>query len=166
MSIRKVMTLAALALAVAALAPASALAKSGGTDRPVKGSGSGTVSIYLPTFAITGDLTGAATHLGEYTAHVEATGTLTPEGTVLATGTQTTVADNGDQLTGPVTITGPAPSTTVHQTTAVMTVTGGTGRFAGASGTLTTTSEATPFSFDGVTLLESLETTTTGDISY
>jgi hypothetical protein len=165
MSRRKMLTLASLALAVAALSPASAVAKAGGADRPVKDTGSGTVSINVQTGAVTGDFTGVATHGGEYTGHLEATITAaTPEGVVVE-GTQTIVADNGDQITGDVTITGPG-TTTAHQTTGIMTVTGGTGRFADASGTITTTSEATPFSFDGVTLLEHVEYTGTGEISY
>ena len=166
MSIRKLITLAGLALAVVAIGPAPALANAGGTDRPAKGSGSGIVSINVQTGAITVDAAGVGTGVGEYTSHIDATLAFTPEGTVRAPGTQTVVADNGDQLTGTVIITGPAPTTGVHQTMSVMTVTGGTGRFADATGTLTTTSVTTPFSFDGVTLLESTEFTYTGEVSY
>ena len=166
MSIRKALTLAGLVLALAVLSPASTLAKAGGTDRPVHGSGPGTVSINVQTFAIAGDLTGVVSHLGKFTARVEATGSLTPEGTTVATGTVTFVAADGDRLTGDVTITGPAPTTSVHENLTITTITGGTGRFAHASGTMRTTGVITPFSFDGVTLLESIETTTRGRISY
>jgi hypothetical protein len=47
-----------------------------------------------------------------------------------------------------------------------MNVTGGTGRFADASGTATIDSVAPPFSFDGVTLLERIDYMVTGDLSY
>ena len=53
-----------------------------------------------------------------------------------------------------------------HTTTIVMTVTGGTGRFSDASGTLTAITEVSPISFDGVTLVNSVEGTVTGQISY
>ncbi len=167
MSTRKGTLLASLAVVVAALSPASAPADIGGTDRPVKGSGSGLVSINTQALTLTADATGAISHLGEnVTAHVDAhlVGQ-TPDGVILQ-GTQTVVADNGDQLTGTVTITGPGPTLSVHPTTAVMTVAGGTGRFADASGTITIDSIATPFSFDGVTLLERIDFTVTGDLSY
>jgi hypothetical protein len=47
-----------------------------------------------------------------------------------------------------------------------MTVTGGTRRFADADGTLIVNNVATPFSFDGVTLLERIDATITGNLSY
>jgi hypothetical protein len=167
MSIRKTITLVGLTLAVAALIPASGLAKAGGTERPVNGSGSGIVSINVGTGAVTADASGVATHLGDYTTHIDARIVkLNPDGTVVVQGTQTVVADNGDHLTGPVTITGPAPTTSVHPSTAVMTVTGGTGRFADANGTLIVNNVATPFSFDGVTLLEKIDAAITGNLSY
>jgi hypothetical protein len=166
MSIRKAITLAGLALAVAALSPASAPAKAGGTDRPVKGSASGMDSVNTKTLAITADATGIISHLGETTAHFEADGALTPQGTVAASGTFTLVADNGDLLTGTFTLAGPAPSFSVHTVRIVMTITGGTGRFADASGELTTTQRVTPFSFDGVTLRQASEGPVRGQISY
>ena len=59
MSIRKLITLAGLALAVVAIGPASALANAGGTDRPVKGTISGTVSLNVLTGAFTADAIGS-----------------------------------------------------------------------------------------------------------
>lgn len=166
MSMRKATVLAGLVLAVAALSPVSALAKAGGTDRPVKGIASGTVSINVPGLAVTGDFTGIVAHLGKVTSHLDAGIALTPQGTAVVTGAQTVVGANGDQLTGDVTITGPAPTPGVHSNIGVITVTGGTGRFEDASGELRVNSEATPFSFDGVTLLESLESKLRGRLSY
>ncbi len=165
MSTRKATMLAGLALALVALSPASATAAAGGTDRPMKGTASGTVSVNVQTLAISADLAGVSTHLGKYTAHVEANGTLTPQGTI-ATGPITLVASNGDQLTGIFTLNGPAPTPNVHTAEVVVTFTGGTGRFADASGTVRSTPELTPFAFDGVTLLERSEGPVRGRISY
>ena len=143
MSIRKLITLAGLALAVVAISPASAPAKAGGTDRPVKGTSSGTVSLNVLTGAFTADAAGVGTHLGEYTVAIEGTVAITPEG-AFGSGTATIVAANGDQMTGTVTLATPGQPSVAHTTTSVMTVTGGTGRFADASGTLTTITEVTP----------------------
>ena len=57
MSIRKTTMLAGLVLVLVALSPASALANAGGTDRPGKGTVSGTASINVQTLGLTGELT-------------------------------------------------------------------------------------------------------------
>lgn len=158
MSVRKAMTLACLALALAILSPASALAKD---DRPVKGTGSGTISLDPLTGAFTGDATGVSSHLGNYTVHLEGAGAPTPEGTFAGGGTVTIVAANGDRLTGTFTLTRTGPSTTV-----VVKITGGTGRFADASGTLTVICLTGPSSQVGQMLLSTIECTMTGQISY
>ena len=53
-----------------------------------------------------------------------------------------------------------------HTTTLVSTATGGTGRFSGASGTVTSVLEVTPISFNGVTLVNRIVGTRSGQISY
>ena len=166
MSTRKATMLAGLALALVALSPASALAKAGGTDRPVKGTVSGTVSVNVQTLAMTADASGVATHLGKYSTSLEGTVAITAEGTA-GSGTQTIVAANGDQATATYTLSTPGlPTTAAHTTTLVTTVTGGTGRFSDASGTLTSTTAVSPISFDGVTLVNGSEGTVRGRISY
>jgi hypothetical protein len=165
MSMRKLITLAGLALAVVALGPASALANAAGTDRPVKGTISGTVSLNVLTGAFTADATGVATHLGDNTVSLEGAVAITPEG-VFGSGTGTIVAADGDQMIGTFTLETPGQPGVAHTTTIVMTVTGGTGRFSDASGTLTSISEVSPISFDGVTLVNSVEGTVTGQVSY
>jgi hypothetical protein len=165
MSMRKLMTLAGLALAVAAISPASAPAKAGGTDRPVKGTISGTVSLNVLTGAFTADAMGLTTHDGEYTVSLEGAVAITQEG-VFGSGTGTIVAANGDQMTGTFTLETPGQPGVAHTTTIVMTVTGGTGRFSDASGTLTSINEVSPISFDGVTLVNSVDGTVTGQVSY
>jgi hypothetical protein len=165
MSMRKTTTLAGLVLAVAALSPASALAKAGGADRPVKGTVSGTVRANVQALAITGEGTGVAAHLGRFTSSLEGAITIAPEGTE-GGGTQTIVAANGDQLTGTFTLATPGLPSEAHTTTLVTTVTGGTGRFSDARGTLRSVLEVIPISFDGMTLVNGVEGTVRGRISY
>jgi hypothetical protein len=80
------------------------------------------------------------------------------------------VAANRDQLTGTWTVTGPLPSGDVHPTTTVLTIKGGTGRFADASGTITSQNLVTPTCFAGPScpgqLLETLKGGLSGQISY
>lgn len=163
MSIRKGITLAGLALAAVALGPTPALATA--KDLPVRGTISGTAGVNVQTLGLTVDFTGVATHLGEYTAHQEGTLQITPEGTE-GSGTVTIVAADGDQATGAFTLATPGLPTEPHTTTGVTTITGGTGRFSDASGTLRTTTETSPISFDGVTLVNSVEGTVRGRVSY
>jgi hypothetical protein len=154
-------TALALVLALAVLSPASALAKPGGTDRPVKGAGSGTISLDPQTGAFTGDAEGVSSHLGKYTVHLEGTGAPTPEANFSGSGTVTIVAANGDRMTGTFTLTTTGPTTTV-----VVTINDGTGRFADASGTLTVICLTSPWSQVGQTLLSEIECRMTGQISY
>ena len=162
---RNLTMLAGLALAVVALSPASASANVGGTDRPFIGTFSGTTRLNVLTGAMTADSGGVATHLGEYTSSLEGTVTITPTG-VFGSGTQTTVAANGDELTGTYILSTPGAPGVAHTTTIVSTATGGTGRFSDASGTLTSVAEVSPISFNGVTLVNSNEGASTGQISY
>jgi hypothetical protein len=167
---QKGLILGILVLALVALSPASAAAKAGGTDRPVKGTASGTVTVTLGApLGITIDLTGVATHAGKYSLHLEADGEIIG-GEVVGNGTFTVVAANGDQVTGPVVFSGPLPSGDVHTTTAVLTITGGTGRFADASGTITSQNLVTPTCFAEPScpglIIETLESQLTGQISY
>ena len=162
---RNLMTFAGLALAVVALGPASASANAGGTDRPHMGTVSGTVSLNVLPGVLTADANGVATHIGVFTTSLEGRVALTPTGT-FGSGTQKIVAANGDELTGTYTLATPGAPATAHTTTIVTTVTGGTGRFADASGTLTSVVEVSPISFGGGVLVNSAEGTTVGQISY
>src|SRR3954465_7271396 len=112
----KAILTAGLILALGVLAPVGALGKAGGTDRPVKGTASGTVIGTLTSpLGITIDLTGNVTHLGKYGVHIDAVGVIRG-GEVVGDGTFTAVAANGDQLTGPTTFTAPLPGGNVHTT--------------------------------------------------
>ena len=167
---KKAVITTSLVLALAALIPASALAKAGGTDRPVKGTTSGTATGTLTSpLAITIDLTGVATHLGKYSVHVDAIGAISG-GEVVGDGTFTVVAASGDQVTGTTTFTAPLPTGNVHTTTAFLMITGGTGRFADASGTITSPNLETPICFAEPScpglIINGLEGKLTGQISY
>jgi hypothetical protein len=161
MAIRKAILLIALVLAVTALSP-TALALAGDTDRPVSGSVSGTATGTIGlTFAAEG--TGTLTHLGRVTTTIEGTIDNTNQiGRVALNGTITFVSANGDQLTG--TFSGTADQN--REVTLLVTITGGTGRFLGASGTLTVTGSNTTTIFADLSFVASFEFPFTGEISY
>ena len=129
-------------LALVVVAPEVAAAKAGGTDRPWKGSLSGPVTIDTSTvpFQATSEGTGTVAHLGKVTYRVDFTITPEADGTFTLAGTVEFVAANGDQVftafTGSAQPTGPVAGTTA---TTNATITGGTGRFEGASGSITST---------------------------
>lgn len=165
------MSISGLAVAVVALSAASALAKAGGTDRPLACTFSGNARISLePPLPWAGDGAGVCTHFGEYTVHAEGTSELGPSG-LAGTGTTTFVAANGDQITGSVVLTTADPAPGIHTGTVVTTITGGTGRFTDATGVLTTTATSTSFTVVGecpaCTVFRNDDVgTITGTISY
>jgi hypothetical protein len=103
---------------------------------PMKGSVHVNVT-YRPDFPnmliyIQGDGTGNATHLGKFTVHYEVVLNLQ---TQVGTGTAIIVAANGDQLfTDNVGTVAPTGNPNENQIVETYTITGGTGRFEGASG--------------------------------
>jgi hypothetical protein len=132
-------------LALAVLAPGVAVAKRGGTDRPSKVTSSGTQTLNVATtpFQATNVGTARVSHLGKSTFSSTYTVTLTGGNTFTIAGNQTVVAANGDMLflsfTGSGTFSGTFGIDQTTETSVVWTVTGGTGRFADASGSLTGT---------------------------
>ena len=121
------------ALVLVALAgPASA------SDRvPFRGSLAGTATVTPlkpPIVAVRNEATGTATHLGRFT--LEAPHTVN-KATLTAVGTYLITAANGDTITanlaGTATMVNPPNVISITETA---TVTGGTGRFAGASGSI------------------------------
>lgn len=120
---------------------------------PFKGSfqGSQTLTPLTPPFGtVDGSATGTATHLGEFTVAFPHTVNFV---TRTGVGTYTFTAANGDTLTGD--FTGQAQGGPVVSIVEQVTVSGGTGRFAGASGTFTVQRQFDPStgstqgSFDG-----------------
>jgi hypothetical protein len=156
---------AGLVLALVALAPASALAKAGGTDRPWKSSATATATLDLVTLCATSAGSGQATHLGKVTQNLTIALTPTGPGTFTGVGTTTIVAANGDQLFG--TFTEALTTTGPHIGFAfVITITGGTGRFADASGRMTGTGSSVITSIVGATATSHQTFDSEGTILY
>ena len=135
MKIRRALFLAVVAATAVSLA--SVTASAAAAETPLKGTFNGieTGETVFPIRSITREGTGNATYLGKYTSH------LTGEINLLtshATGDATFTAANGDTLT--TTGDGQATPTTtpgVLSIVEVYTITGGTGRFADATGAFT-----------------------------
>ena len=120
------------AFAVSLASVASAVA----AETPFKGTFSAveTDQLAFPILSVNREGTGTATYLGKYTEHATfhvdvRTGS--------ATGTATFTAANGDTLTASVVGQGTTTGPTTRSIVEVYTITGGTGRFAGATGTFT-----------------------------
>ncbi len=134
MKIRRPLSLAVFAAAAVSLASIAASAVA--AETPFKGTvhADETVVPSPPTASLTRDGTGTATYLGRYTEHIVMTINLP---TLSSTGTATFTAANGDTLAatvlGQATRTGPTTLSIVER----YTITGGTGRFADATGTFT-----------------------------
>jgi hypothetical protein len=126
-----------VAFAVTALSPSAAPAAHG-TARPLTGTGTGTLTLNLATGAATSDFTGHLSPLGAETGYDNLTFTLTGPSTFSYTGTRTFVVANGDKLFSAITGKGTLTRTTA-KSTETDTITGGTGRFARASGTYSDT---------------------------
>jgi hypothetical protein len=143
MTINKAIALAGLVLALAILSPASALADAGGY-RPLNGTGSSTITLDLQNGFITADGSGFSTHFAHYTVHFAGWARpstvdppLPPLRKLEAEGEMTLAAQNGDELYGDFHVwTGNFLLGAAHDDTMVVTITGGSGRFQGADGTL------------------------------
>jgi hypothetical protein len=133
MKIRRVLF---VVVAAAAVSLASVAVSAVAAERPLKGTVAADEIVVPtpPTASLTRDGTGTATHLGRYTEHIVMTIHLP---TLSSTGTATFTAANGDTLTatvlGQATRTGPTSLSIVEN----YTITGGTGRFADATGSFT-----------------------------
>jgi hypothetical protein len=162
------MTLLSLAL----VAPQAGFAKPGGTDRPLKGKGTQTVTFSVATTPFPATLEGTArvSHLGKSTNTSSFTILVTGPTTFSVAGTATIVAANGDQLftsfTGAGESTGPFSVGQTTETTATHTVTGGTGRFTDASGTFTAIVSGEIVSIVGLTATSDQTYKLSGRISY
>jgi hypothetical protein len=164
----KAIGVAALMVGLVFAGSAPASANAGGTDRPVRGTVSGTVRLNLVTNQFVAETAGVTGHLGRGSARVEGSGGFLPDRSFAGSGEAVIVAANGDEVHGDATVTTtPFTSEEVeHTTTLVITVTGGTGRFDGATGTVTSVMLITPIGVEGTTLVNGVEGTTRGRISY
>jgi hypothetical protein len=93
-----------------------------------------TVEVVFPTLSVTRDGTGTATYLGKFTEHTTLQVNIP---TSHATGAATFTAANGDTLTASVVGQGTSTGPTTRSIVEVYTITGGTGRFADATGSFT-----------------------------
>ena len=127
------LALAALTLLVLACPVAA------GQQVPFHGSLAGvfTITATSPFADVSANLTGNATHLGRFTLALPHTVNLAAMPLPTAIGTFVFIAANGDMVSG--TFTGAVDSVAppVFHVTEIATITGGTGRFAGATGSFT-----------------------------
>ncbi len=165
-NMRKAIMIAGLILALGVLAPAGALGKAGGTERPIKAHASGTTVFDNPTLTFVSDATGTMSHLGKTTAHFDGALTLTGPSAFDVAGSYVTVAANGDQLFATFAGSGTLDASGNATGTTTTTFTGGTGRFAGASGTATGPFSQVLTSTDGTTSTFAFDTSLRGTISY
>ena len=123
-------------VAASAVSLASSAVSAVAAETPFKGTLNAVETSHLvfPIASVDRQGTGTATHLGRYTEHA------TLQVNVLtgsSTGTSTFTAANGDTLTASITGQSTRTSPGVLSIVEVYTITGGTGRFAGATGTIT-----------------------------
>ena len=165
MSLRRFVFLTGLVLALAATSPSAALAAAHGTDRPLTGTNTGTGTLNLDTGAQTVNFSGQLSHLGADTGHADLTLTFTSASTFTYTGTRTFVAANGDEVFSAVMGSGTSTPPTA-ESTETDTITGGTGRFAGATGTYTNTVSSVIVSVTDTTVTTRVTAAVQGQISY
>ena len=161
--------LAGAVLAFALLGASAALADTGGTNRPFQATLSGSsVADFstLSTGSLVQDLTGNESHLGRVTVHDTGAFTLTGPKSFTFSGTEVVTAANGDQLFEAFSGSGSTDAEGNLTSQAVLTVTGGTGRFADASGEQTVTVHGPDASLSGTTLTRTITESITGTISY
>ena len=134
------------------LTPASALAKSKSGDKLVQGPTTGTTTANLSTGTATSRGKAWLSHIGKGRYALEGTFVFLNPATVSVSGTHSLVTANGDRLFG--TFTGTIDQIVLNESsrsTLVFTVTGGTGRFKHATGTLTSVAEGVVISSDPAT---------------
>ena len=155
-------------LALVIVAPEVATAKAGGTDRPLTGEGSGTATFDVGSVPFPGTATGTGnlSHLGAGTYSREFVILPGANGTFSIAGTATFVAANGDALFSAFTGSGQNTSATTSEVTAHSIITGGTGRFDGATGTFDARVVTQITSVVGTTVTANQTNTLEGTISY
>jgi hypothetical protein len=164
MPLRKLIFLSGLVLAVVAMTPAAAMGAAKGTARPLTGTTTSTTTVSLITLTGTIVSSGQLSLLGAVTTSQNAQFALVGPNGFSWTGTETIVAANGNELF--TTVSGSGTLGPPIQSTAVHTITGGTGRFADASGTFTTTETSSSVSVVGSVETVTSPLTFTGTISY
>jgi hypothetical protein len=146
---------------------APSVANPAGADRPFTGSGSSTERVNIVTGVASATGTARLSHLGKTTLTSNFIATATGPTTNTAHGTTTFVAANGDTLTATFNATGETnASGTEQDVTGVFAITGGTGRFADATGTFTAQLHEKVASMSGTTVTLNQTFTVNGKVSY
>jgi hypothetical protein len=136
-----------LAMLVMILTVALAVAAAAAQQVPFKGAlqGNDTDTCFsFPIVCVRTDGTGTGTHLGNFSFTLENTVNLV---TGTSTGIAHFVAANGDAFDATVSGSGVLLTPDLISITEIYTITGGTGRFAGAQGTFTVERLASPVTF-------------------
>lgn len=162
--------LSSLVLGAGLISPGAALAAVGGTNLPLKGHTTGILSFDSSTGQFTSSSSGVGSLVGAFT--VTNSGSLIPTGfnpplvPYSVMGTQTVVAANGDQLFGTLNGVGVNDiATSTANGTNVITIAGGTGRFANATGSYTVTYKSQATSTIGTIQSGPVTTTFQGDVN-
>lgn len=167
---RRAMTFASLILAIAVLSPATASAKTKGTERPLKFSVSETNVFNLETFSNHYAGTEIASHAGEGTVEGNGSSKFSGFNTLEYHDEWVFAAPNGNKVFGTSTGTvtgGPEGLLSSSESVVTQTITGGTGRFQNASGTFTGRYHLAFVSFaEGGAVTFSLQGGGQGTISY
>jgi hypothetical protein len=153
-------------LTVAIVATSSAAAAGNPAGRPVQGTRTTTTTLDLSTGVGTSTTSGDLSHVGAFTGQATEQFIPTSATTFTFTGTATLVAANGDELFASFAGSAAVTSATTSTGTNTYTILGGTGRFAGASGTLTETINSTVVSIIGTTQTSDDTASIRGTISY
>jgi len=166
MPLRRLILISSLVLAFAAVSPAAALGTTKVTDRPLTGTSTGFLKASPVTGAARSIFVGQLSPLGAIIGGDVATLTATSPATFTYTGTDTLVTANGNELFSTFTGSGEFTSATTAESTQVNTITGGTGRFADASGTFTITISSVVVSVTATSETTYNTDTWNGQISY
>jgi hypothetical protein len=161
---RKLIFFSGLVLTFVAMTPTAAMGAANGTDRPLTGTLTVITTVNLNTGAASNVSSGQLSHLGTVNGSSDEQFALVGPNGFSWTGTGTIVAANGDELLE--TITGVGTFGPPMQSTRFDTITGGTGRFADASGTFTYTGVTGSVSIVGSIETVTLTSTINGSISY
>ncbi len=131
-----------MAIAGVILSPVGAAGAANAIQRPILGIAKGTTTVDLTTGAGTTLNNGFLLGIGLFNASSSSTFTYTGPNTFSGTGTGSLVTANGNELFVTTAVTGTLNGSAVTART-TDTITGGTGRFVGASGQITITARGT-----------------------
>jgi hypothetical protein len=126
---------ALMALAIGTLSPVASIAAAKRAVS-VKGTSFGTLRFDPATGELRGDVKGKGSRLGKFKAKLRGSGGPEPDGTFAGSGTTTIRTAAGDRLRGKFTMSTSELAPDGHTAKVVITITGGSGEFAGAHGKL------------------------------